>query len=431
MKLKHIAARILGRPMLMEPKYAQHFFAAFGTRAGVNSIEGFDVSLMGSEQLQKYAESYQVRQARFGNGSYEPYAIMGDGIAVVQVEGSLAHKTGNLDPESGMTGYDGIRAKLEMAMKDPAVKGILMDVDSPGGEVSGAFDLADFIAVSKQKQIWAYANDLMASAAYLVGSQADKVFASQTASVGSIGVLVAHADYSKAMEAEGVKVTLIHSGEHKVDGNPYAALPDGVKSDIQAEIDGLRDKFAASVSRGRKMSKESILDTEARVYPGAKAVEMGLVDGVASFDEVIATFSNEFTRSGEVKPKGTTMTYEVVASAPGLSEADVEKLMMEAREDGVKAGAVAERARIQGILAHAESDGRTATAQHLAFATDMTPEAAVSLLGTMPKAAVVGIPAGLMEGAGVKAEATDVPKLSESELAANATKAALAKLLKK
>lgn len=430
MKLKHIAARILGRPMLMEPKYAQHFFAAFGTRAGVNSIEGFDVSLMGSEQLQKYAESYQVRQARFGNGSYEPYAIMGDGIAVVQVEGSLAHKTGNLDPESGMTGYDGIRAKLEMAMKDPAVKGILMDVDSPGGEVSGAFDLADFIAGSKQKQIWAYANDLMASAAYLVGSQADKVFASQTASVGSIGVLVAHADYSKAMEAEGVKVTLIHSGEHKVDGNPYAALPDGVKSDIQAEIDGLRDKFAASVSRGRKMSKESILDTEARVYPGAKAVEMGLVDGVASFDEVIATFSNEFTRSGEVKPKGTTMTYEVVASAPGLSEADVEKLMMEARAEGVKAGAVAERARIQGILAHAESDGRTATAQHLAFATDMTPEAAVSLLGTMPKAAVAGIPAGLMEGAGVKAEAESV-QMSESEKASAATKAAIAALLKK
>jgi signal peptide peptidase SppA len=430
MKLKHIAARILGRPMLMEPKYAQHFFAAFGTRAGVNSIEGFDVSLMGSEQLQKYAESYQVRQARFGNGSYEPYAIMGDGIAVVQVEGSLAHKTGNLDPESGMTGYDGIRAKLEMAMKDPAVKGILMDVDSPGGEVSGAFDLADFIAGSKQKQIWAYANDLMASAAYLVGSQADKVFASQTASVGSIGVLVAHADYSKAMEAEGVKVTLIHSGEHKVDGNPYAALPDGVKSDIQAEIDGLRDKFAASVSRGRKMSKESILDTEARVYPGAKAVEMGLVDGVASFDEVIATFSNEFTRSGEVKPKGTTMTYEVVASAPGLSEADVEKLMMDARAEGVKAGAVAERARIQGILAHAESDGRTATAQHLAFATDMTPEAAVSLLGTMPKAAVVGIPAGLMEGAGVKAEAESV-QMSESEKASAATKAAIAALLKK
>jgi signal peptide peptidase SppA len=430
MKLKHIAARILGRPMLMEPKYAQHFFAAFGTRAGVNSIEGFDISLMGSEQLQKHAESYQVRQARFGNGSYEPYAIMGDGIAVVQVEGSLAHKTGNLDPQSGMTGYDGIRAKLEMAMKDPDVKGILMDVDSPGGEVSGAFDLADFIANSKQKQIWAYANDLMASAAYLVGSQADKVFASQTASVGSIGVLVAHADYSKAMEAEGVKVTLIHSGEHKVDGNPYASLPDEVKSDIQAEIDGLRDKFAASVSRGRKMNKQSILDTEARVYPSAKAAEIGLVDGVASFDEVIAAFSNEFTRSGEVKPKGTTMTHEVVASAPGLSEADVEKLMMDARAEGVKAGAVAERARIQGILANAEADGRTATAQHLAFATEMSPDAAISLLATMPKAAVVGIPAGLMEGAGVKAEAESV-QMSESEKATAATKAAIAAILKK
>jgi ClpP class serine protease len=270
----------------------------------------------------------------------------------------------------------------------------------------------------------------MASAAYLVGSQADKVFASQTASVGSIGVLVAHADYSKAMEAEGVKVTLIHSGEHKVDGNPYASLPDEVKSDIQAEIDGLRDKFAASVSRGRKMNKQSILDTEARVYPSAKAAEIGLVDGVASFDEVIAAFSNEFTRSGEVKPKGTTMTHEVVASAPGLSEADVEKLMMDARAEGVKAGAVAERARIQGILANAEADGRTATAQHLAFATEMSPDAAISLLATMPKAAVVGIPAGLMEGAGVKAEAESV-QMSESEKATAATKAAIAALLKK
>jgi hypothetical protein len=124
------------------------------------------------------------------------------------------------------------------------------------------------------------------------------------------------------------------------------------------------------------------------------------------------------------------MTKEVLASAPGLSEADVEKLMTDARAEGVKAGAVAERSRIQGILAHAESDGRTATAQHLAFATDMTPEAAVTLLATMPKAAVAGIPAGLMEGAGVKAEAESV-QMSESEKVTAATKAAIAAMLKK
>jgi len=430
MKFKHIAARIMGRPLLIEPKYAQHFFAAFGNRAGVNAIDGFDFSLIGPDQMAKHAESYQVREARFGGGVYEPYAVMGDGIAVVQVEGSLAHKTGNLDPSSGMTGYDGIRAKLEMAMNDQAVKGILLDVDSPGGEVSGAFDLADFIASADQKPIWAYANDLMASAAYLIGSQADKIYASQTASVGSIGVLVAHADYSKAMESEGVKVTLIHSGEHKVDGNPYAALPEGVKSDIQSEIDDLRDKFAGAVAMGRKKNKKSILDTEARVYPSKKAVEMGLVDGVASFDEVLANFSKMVARSGDVKPKGMQMTTQVLASAPGLSEADVEKLMMEARDEGVKAGAKTERARIQGILANAESEGRTATAQHLAFATDMTPEAAISLLATMPKASASGIPMGIMEGAGVKAEAESV-KMTESERAVAGTKAAIAAMLKK
>lgn len=169
--------------------------------------------------------------------------------------------------------------------------------------------------------------------------------------------------------------------------------------------------------------------TEAAVYTAEEALSVGLVDSVMSFEQAMSDFSNSLSMSGGRTVKGKQMSAQLEAT-PGIPEAEVEKLMMEARAEGVKAGAVAERARIQGILANAESEGRTATAQHLAFATEMSPEAAVSLLATMPKAAVAGIPAGLMEGAGVKAEGEAV-QMSESEKATAATKAAIAAILKK
>lgn len=425
MKYAHIASKILSRPLMLEPGYASVFFSAFGSRAGFDSLmyEGRNLD------MKKTAESYQIRASRFGAGSYEPYAVI-DGVAVISVEGSLVHKTGSLDPDSGMQGYDGVRAKMEMALKDDSVKGIMLNVDSPGGEVSGAFDLADFIASAGQtKKVAAYAGDMMASAAYLIGSQASKIYASQTASVGSIGVLMAHSDYSKAMENEGIKVTLIHSGEHKVEGNPYESLDPKVQGKIQSELDSLREKFAGTVATGRNKSKDSMMATEAAVYTAEEALSVGLVDSVMSFEQAMSDFSNSLSMSGGRTVKGKQMSAQLEAT-PGIPEAEVEKLMMEARAEGVKAGAVAERARIQGILANAESEGRTATAQHLAFATEMSPEAAVSLLATMPKAAVAGIPAGLMEGAGVKAEGEAV-QMSESEKATAATKAAIAAILKK
>lgn len=431
MKYAHIASRILSRPLLLEQGYAAVFFSAFGTRAGISSLISEGVEL-NRDAMRKTAESYQVSANRFGKGQYEPYAIMGDGVGVISVEGSLAHKTGSLEPESGMMGYDGIQEKMSMALSDPKVKTILLNIDSPGGEVSGAFDLADFIAQAKtQKKIVSYAGDTMASAAYLIGSQADAIYASQTASLGSIGVLVAHTDYSKAMENDGVKVTLIHSGEHKVDGSPYEPLADGVKAEIQSEIDSIRGKFAQYAANGRKKDKADMMATEARMYPAEAAVSVGLADGVMSFDQLISHLSQPVSRSGDAKPKGKQMTQEVVASAPGLSEAEVEKLMEAAGKEGIKAGASAERARIQAIVGHEAAEGRVSTANHLAFNTDMTPEAAVALLSTMPKAAVANqFAAGMTEGAGVKAE-PEQTQVSEQDQALAATKAAIAALLKK
>lgn len=426
MNYPHIASKILSRPLLLEAGYAAVFFSAFGTRAGFDSLMT-NHGILDKEGMKKTAESYQIRQARFGNGKYTPYALK-DGVAVISIEGSLADKTGNLEPESGMTGYDGIRAKLDMALQDEAVKGILLNVDSPGGMVSGAFDLADKIKQANSiKPVWSYAGDTAASAAYLLASQAQKIYGSQTANVGSIGVIVAHADYSKMMDQDGVKVTLITSGEHKADGNPYEKLPEETRKNIQAELDDLRDKFAGYVADGRGMNKQSILDTEARVYPASKAVEMGLMDGAASFEKVLSLFSETFARSGEKSPRGMQMSDQLKTS-PGLTDAEVEKMMDMAKIEGQKLGAANERARIMAVLTHAEADGREATAKHLAFATDMTAEAAGSLMATLPKTKpVAALPMGITEAADVKAEAEST-KTSQAEFAEAAAVAAFAKM---
>jgi signal peptide peptidase SppA len=319
---------------------------------------------------------------------------------------------------------------MEMALQDDRVKGIMLNIDSPGGEVSGAFDMADFVAAAGQKKkIAAYAGDMMASAAYLVGSQASKIYASQTAAVGSIGVLMAHTDYSKAMEDEGIKVTLIHSGKHKVEGNPYQALDPEVHDKIQGELDSLREKFAATAAAGRNKSKDSMMATEAAVYTAEEAVKEGLVDSVMSFEKAVADFSQTISLSGDTKPKGKRMS-ETTNATPGMiAEAEVEKLMLEARAEGVKAGEASERTRIQAILGE-DSKGREATAHHLAFGTDMSAASASAVLQSVPRIAAASYAAGMMEGAGVKAEAEPL-QVSESEKATSAAKAAIAKLLKK
>lgn len=437
MKYASLFAKVLSQPLMVDPAYASILFSAFGQRAGFESLVTHDGVELNHDGMNVMAESYQVRQKRMVNGSVKPYAVMGDGIAVISIDGSLVSKMGSMEPVSGQTGYDGIRGKIEAAMADAGVNGVMLSIDSPGGMVQGGFELADYIATAKQqKPIWTFAEGTMASAAYLIGSQADNIIASQTASIGSVGVLVAHVDKSAALDKQGMKVTLIHSGAHKVDGNPYGPISETVQATIQGRIDGLRDQFAGVVARGRQnMSKADVLATEAQVYPAAEAKSIGFVDSVAQFEEAVAQFSQSVSRSGNNKPKGLRMT--TVNANPGLTDDEAATMMSEARAEGMKAGAGAERARIQAILEHAQAEGRDATAKHLAFSTDMSAEAAVALLATMPKAvpvaaadpALLAAVAGMATGAGVKPEASTEPvsdAKAEAQASVDATLAALA-----
>ena len=192
------------------------------------------------------------------------------------------------------TSYEGIAAQVAAAAEDPAMRGIALEIDSFGGEVAGVFDLADAIRAARaRKPVQAFVAEAALSAGYALASQADRIVVPRTGEVGSIGVVVMHADWSAALAEGGVKVALIHAGARKVDGNPFAPLPEEVRATLQAEVEGLRDLFAATVAAGRgaRLSAEAARATEARVYRGAAAVAAGLADQVADLRTAFAGFA--------------------------------------------------------------------------------------------------------------------------------------------
>lgn len=209
------------------------------------------------------------------------------GIAVIQARGPLFND-GFIDLWWGWSGYKGLALQHEAAIADPEVRAVLWDISSPGGVGNGCFDLVDQIHASRgDKPIWAYANDTATSAAYAIASAADRVLLPRFGSVGSIGVWCAHVDFSEMLKEAGIAVTLIFSGSHKVDGNPFEPLPDPVRADIQADIDRMRQVFAETVARNRSIDVASVLATEAAVFDDSDAEQAGLADAVATEDEVL------------------------------------------------------------------------------------------------------------------------------------------------
>jgi capsid assembly protease len=379
----HLAARALNKPLLLDASYARIFFAALGQRLQIEALTDVSGQAHSVVQMSALAAGYGRRAS-----SDKLYSVQGS-VAILPVDGTLVHKSGYVGSSSGVMGYDGLDAQIKAANADPAIRGILLDVNSPGGEVSGVKELANAIKGSA-KPVWAHGNELAASAAYWTASAASRLYLSDTAEVGSIGVLMAHADYSKAMDKAGIQVTLIHSGANKVDGNPYAALPADVRTSFQADIDQLRQLFASIVAANRGITTEQVLQTEARLYRGQAAVEIGLADGVKSFDETLQDFQQFLSPSG-ASMKGKRMsTHDANASAAPAggefthTQAQIDAARAEGHAQGLQAGATAERTRITGIMSSEAAAGREATAKEFALSTNMSAEDALRVLATVP-----------------------------------------------
>lgn len=385
----HLAARLFNVPLLVHPQKLDAIIAGLGSR------------LLGVEEGRIVLDASAVTPELFSTRKGEKNQTRGyrvvDGVAVVGVSGALVHRSRMEANSSFLLGYNDIAADVEDAMANADVHAVLLNFDSPGGEVQGAFELAQRVFEQRgKKPIKAIADGMAASAAYLGGSATDELVITRTGYAGSIGVVMRHVDFSRSLANEGINVTHIYAGAHKVDGNQFEPLPEAVRADLQAEINDLYQMFIDAVATQRRISPDAIRATEAKTYRGVAAVAAGLADRLGTTDQLIAELaalrssrSYGLPAQASATTEGTTMSTTVPAGstqqpATGFTQADLDRARAEGHAAGATDGAATERARVSAIQAHPEAVGRSALAT-MCIAQGLSAEQAGALLAAAPK----------------------------------------------
>jgi len=272
MQLPHLAARLYGTPLLIARPKLDVILSVLGARIGWPELSAALPAAPVTPRTSAAAPT---------------------GIAVIPVHGTLVRRAMGVDAASGLLSYAEIEASLQAALADRSVHGILLDLDSPGGETGGCFELARQVrAASRIKPVWALANDSAFSAAYAIGSAAERLYLSETGGVGSIGVIALHVDQSAKDAQDGYRYTAISAGARKNDFSPHDSLSLEATAALQAEVDRLYGLFVQQVAAHRGLSAAQVRGTEAALYFGAQAVEAGLADALASPQQVLAEFAD-------------------------------------------------------------------------------------------------------------------------------------------
>lgn len=272
--------KLLNKPLLLSPR---------GFEA-INAIEWLPAET--SSQL-----SYEIQ----------------NGIAIIPIHGLLTKRSEIFSSFMSTTSYEDIFSAISAAIEDEKVKKILLDIDSPGGEVGGLFDLVDFIFNSRgQKPIYSFANDYACSAAYAIASSTSHIFVNRTSCIGSVGVIATHLDVSAADKKEGLKYTTIFAGEKKNDLSPHEPLSENAKDDLQEEVNRLYEMFISTVARNRGISTELVRATQAATYYGDDAINVGLADEISSNPiKSLIKISGMSLGISKVEIKGVNMTEDI------------------------------------------------------------------------------------------------------------------------
>jgi len=353
--LAHVADRLLNTPLLLLPSKAETILAVLAGRIGVNAPEASRFE--GDQPPARDAEG-NVKRNRWGDPMGEPFMLSGS-TAIVTVTGSLVNRGAWVGANSGLTSYEGIQFQLKRAAANADVKSILLDLHSPGGEAVGAFETAALVReIAAKKPVTALVAGMAASAAYAIASGATEIVTTETGVSGSIGVVLLHADYSRALANDGIKPTLIFAGSHKVDGNPFEPLSDAVQSDLQAEVNAFYEAFLSAVAAGRgsRMTVDMARATEARTLIGPAAVKAGLADRVGTLDQVLQGLNSRATGRSTSSTKGKSMTEPNSAPAAespaGITQAQLDAAVANASassEARFAASLQADRTRMAGL----------------------------------------------------------------------------------
>jgi len=358
---------VLYSPWAILPDRLLEIQAIYGTHLRGEKIDVDAVEARIGRSLNNEPQGYQVR----------------DGAALIPLQGVVSQRMNLMSQISGGASTELFVRDVRAALADPGVQSIVLMVDSPGGSVAGTQAAAAAVMAARgKKPIATYSDGTMASAAYWIGSASDRVFIdSGVAQVGSIGVVATHVDVSKREEMLGIKTTEIVAGKYKRISSQYGPLSESGRASMQDQVDYLYSLFVADVANQRGVSVEQVLSdmADGRIFIGQQAVRAGLVDGVATLDDVIAEMNDRAAGAASVsvplnfKPQGVAMTPQEQAAAWAAENHEAAAVLR-------AEGAVGERDRIAGVRAQAMPGHEALIDQLAADGKTTGPEAAVQVL---------------------------------------------------
>jgi signal peptide peptidase SppA len=352
-----------------------------------------------SRQLSDFKAVQDIRAARFNPDDGYSESRVKNRIAIIDVMGPIFARAGWFDKISGAVDVEALAGELNMALENPDIEGIILHIDSPGGEVSGTSDLARMVAEGRsRKKIYAYVQGSAASGAYWLASSADKIYMADTAMVGSIGVVMGYRDEKEKDAKAGVKNLEIVSSQ-----SPYKRLdPDTSegRTKVQETVDSIAEVFVQTVARNRNVSAETVTKEfgQGWMKVGTDAVRLRMADGIGTLDSVMALMKTQskgaFSMSGENK------------ETPPKTAAEETSALENAVSEALKA----ERSRIQSIEAlKPDWPAHAALIDKLKMQDGMTPEKVSMAILEAEKTSRQA-----------KANATSVDALAVAEATANA-----------
>lgn len=212
-------------------------------------------------------------------------------VGVIAVHGPIEQRYSSELAKCGGTSCDEIGVALNALLADKTVDAIVMHIDSPGGSSHGVLELSQKLYDAReQKAIYTSVDSMMASAAAWIGTAATYVAITPGGDAGSIGVYAVHTDKSKALELEGVRVTLVKAARFKAELAPFAPLEEGAKAHLQELVDDTYSKFVSAVARNRNTSRDDVRKNygEGRIMTAEQSVKVGLCDGIRTFEQLMA-----------------------------------------------------------------------------------------------------------------------------------------------
>jgi signal peptide peptidase SppA len=312
--LPHIASRVFHTPLMIDSKKLAAILAVLAPRLGLEP-PAVEAALLSEQRSRK------------------PYAVTDAGVAVIEVSGSLVNRASGMEAQSGLTSYEQLGNEILDAATDPQVRGILLRLDSYGGEANGAWDVASLIEeAARMKPVWASVDDWALSAGYLLASATDRIWVTRTGGVGSVGIIAMHLDQSGFDAANGLRYTTIFAGDRKNDFNPHEPLSTEARDVLVAEVNRLYGMFVDAVARRRSLSADDVRSTEAGILYGEDSVARGFADRVGTFRDALAAMTESLSKPKFVK--GGTPVSETTQAATSPPVPDLAAIEAEARRQG-------------------------------------------------------------------------------------------------